>query len=264
MGSNERRAREKEQTREKILAAARDLILRDGFEAVSLRKIAESIEYTAPAIYSHFPDKHHLLLDLCCQDYGALREAMRGAEAIADPVERLRHIGRAYVDFALEHPVQYRFMFMTTFPDSAPKPEDVPEGYPTPGDPDEDAYAFLQAAVAECIKAGAFQAAFRDVHVVTQICWAAAHGMVSLFITHGRDPWVDFRKPRESAFLLLDSSLDGMLKEPRGPKAMQASSRRPREAAKPSAPITEITPHVPSKLLKRAAVTKPVSRRASR
>ncbi len=218
MGSQERRARERNATRERILAAARDLFVREGFEKVTLRRIAEAIEYTPAALYVHFEDKHALMSALCDQDFGLLREAMRTADAIEDPVERVRAIGGAYVDFALAHPHHYRFMFMTAWP-SEEESTLIMEGDEKKaikhGDPDEDAFAFLRHAVAACIEQGRFKEPYTDVGVVTQMCWASAHGIVSLFITHGHDPWVDFRSPHRSAHQLLDAVLDGMVAAPR-------------------------------------------------
>lgn len=211
MTSMDRRAREKAETRRKILEAARDLFLQEGVESVSMRKIADAIEYTAAAIYVHFPDKQSLILALCDEDFGALREAMAQADGIVDPVERLRAVGRIYVDFALEHPHHYRFMFMTTHPNDAKMVEQMPEC--GKGNPDEDAYALLMKIVKDCIEAGRFKPQYADVRVVTQAHWAAAHAVVSLYITHGKDPWVDFTQPRETAYLLMDACMDGMLAE---------------------------------------------------
>ncbi|MBM4108420.1 MAG: TetR/AcrR family transcriptional regulator [Phycisphaerae bacterium] len=219
MTSAQRRAREKAGTRERILAAARDLVVRHGFDAVSLRDIARAIDYTAPALYTHFRDKHDLLAALCDRDFGLLRDSMRATERIKDPVARLRAIGRRYVDFAFEHPNQYRFMFMEPWPADAPAIDGRPDGSIRHGDPDQDAYAFLKVAVAACIKAGRLRAEFRDTHIVTQVVWAAAHGVVSLFLTHGHDPWVSFKRPRATALKLVDAALRGMERNPRPRRA---------------------------------------------
>jgi AcrR family transcriptional regulator len=208
MGSVGRRAREKAETREKILGAARSLFIEHGYESVSMRKVAEAIEYTAAAIYSHFPDKQRLMVALCDQDFGSLREAMRHVEAIRDPVEKLRAMGRAYVDFALEHPHHYRFMFMSPHPSD---PELIKECEGKHGNPDQDGYAFLHRVVGECLEQKRFVKPYRDHAMLTQLHWAAAHGVVSLFITHGKDPWVDFTRPKETAYALLDVVLAGMM-----------------------------------------------------
>src|SRR5690349_9461387 len=109
MGPRERKERERADVRERILDAARELFARDGVEAVTMRAIAERIEYSPPVIYSHFADKHALIQELCYRDMRALAQAFGRIGRIEDPVERVRQIGRAYIDFALEHPQQYRF-----------------------------------------------------------------------------------------------------------------------------------------------------------
>lgn len=212
-----------------ILAAARELFVREGAAAVTMRRIADAIEYTAPALYSHFKDKHALMRALCESDFGMLREAMRGLEAIADPVERVRALGRAYVDFALDHPHHYRFMFMMTWPqeiEQIPPEEDC-----GCGNPDHDAYAFLRESIRACIEARRLRPEFSDPHLATQACWGAAHGVVSLFITHGRDQWVDFKAPRECAYLLIDGFVTGMVAAG-GAKA--GGGRSGRAGAKPA------------------------------
>src|SRR5215213_11936500 len=69
MGTRERRDREREEIRAKILDAARDLFASQGYEAVSMRKIAEAIEYSPTAIYVHFDDKADLMRELCIRDF---------------------------------------------------------------------------------------------------------------------------------------------------------------------------------------------------
>ena len=76
MGVKERREREREETRAKITDAARELFAREGYDAVSMRRIAEAIEYSPTAIYVHFKDKEALFQDLCRQDFGKLAEGL--------------------------------------------------------------------------------------------------------------------------------------------------------------------------------------------
>ena len=72
MGVQERREREKKELKQEILDAARDLFVREGFENVSMRKIAEKIEYSPTAIYLHFKDKEALVHELCLHDFRVL------------------------------------------------------------------------------------------------------------------------------------------------------------------------------------------------
>lgn len=89
MGSQERREKEREEVRAKILDAC-ELFVTHGYEAVTMRKIAAKIDYTATALYTHFADKESLLLALCDADFLALRHAFDRIAQIVDPIERLR------------------------------------------------------------------------------------------------------------------------------------------------------------------------------
>src|SRR3954469_23021435 len=116
MGSNERREREREEVRTKILNAARELFVSEGYDAVTMRKIAQRIEYTPTAIYFHFKDKAALVRELCGVDFLPLAKSHGGLEKFEAPLEKLTCIGYANVEFAPEHPNRYRLMFMTPLP----------------------------------------------------------------------------------------------------------------------------------------------------
>lgn len=207
MGSAERRKREAAETRQKILDAARDLFVQNGFDATSMRAIAERIEYTPTAIYHHFQNKEALLDELCSQDFRELARAFQRIGEVADPVERIVRAGKAYVDFGLEHPQHYEFMFMTRRPTS----HDTTNG-PAKGDPGEDAYAFLRAAVAEAIEGGRFKDEYDDPDAVAQILWGSLHGQLSLRITKAEDPWVEFGEARKTTDLVCKALIHGMAK----------------------------------------------------
>src|SRR3990170_2613737 len=123
MGSAERRTRERTETRQRILDAAREMFVERGYEATTMRAIADRIEYTPTAIYHHFKNKEALLAELCIADFRALATAFQKLGRIEDPVERLRRTGEAYVEFGLRHPMQYQLMFMTR------KPPEVVSGH---------------------------------------------------------------------------------------------------------------------------------------
>src|SRR5215813_14075270 len=148
MGPKQRRERERAEIREKILEAARELFVSEGYEAVTMRKIAERIEYSPTAIYLHFKDKEALLEELCGNDFRTLAHRFVDFAQIRDPIERLRRSGAAYVDFALSHPQHYRLMFMTPTPEHKPSAENLA----FKGKPEDDAYAFLRATMAQAIE----------------------------------------------------------------------------------------------------------------
>jgi AcrR family transcriptional regulator len=197
MGSTERREREREEVRRKILDAARDLFVAEGYDRVTMRRIAEAIEYSPTAIYLHFEDKDDLVLALCREDFGRLLAAMERQAPPQDPVEWLRQLGRAYAGFALENPNHYRFMFL-----SPRKPEHQPE----PTDPGHQSYEVLRSAVARAVLTGAFVPG-GDVDTIAQVMWSSVHGAVALLITMRTDCW-----PRPPVDNLIDETIEAGLR----------------------------------------------------
>ncbi len=211
MGTTERRERERQELRTRILDAARELFADEGYDAVTMRRIAEKIEYSPTAIYFHFRDKQALIRELCDEDFGALAGQFQKIARIADPIDRLRQIGRAYVGFAMSHRNHYRLMFMTPHPDSL-RPEDSRLKH---GNPEEDAYAFLKATVAEAIAGGHLRPELSDPDLVSQMVWAGTHGVVSLHIAKCKDAWVDWRDPIETAHTQIEVLIRGLVRQER-------------------------------------------------
>lgn len=212
MGSRERRTRERLETRRRILDAAREMFVRKGYEATTMRAIADRLEYTATALYHHFRSKDELLTELAAADFRSLAEAFHRIGQIADPIERLGRVGAAYVDFALEHPMQYQLMFMT------PHPVMDVRGI-TRGDPSQDAYAFLRQAWADAIASGRLRPEYRDPEELAQMCWSSLHGLLALHIIkhqpkqQGAD-WIQWRDARSTAARLSDALLRGLVQRP--------------------------------------------------
>jgi AcrR family transcriptional regulator len=206
MGSEERRQRERDELREKILDAARDLFLECGYEGVTMRKVAERIEYSPTAIYLHFADKETMFRELCTADFSKLAGAFQMAALIADPVERLRKCAEIYIQFAVDHPNHYRLMFMTPNP-ATPSEESLAHK----GDPNRDSYAFLQSLVRSAMETGLFRAEYKDADLVAQTLWAAVHGVASLEITLKCNDWVQWPSLSERTQTMLDGILRGLL-----------------------------------------------------
>jgi len=209
MGVKERREREKSETRDRILDAARELFVTEGYEGVSMRRVAEKIEYSPTAIYVHFADKLELFRELCQQDFARLAEVFQSSAMSTDPVERLKQIGRTYIDFGVHYPNHYKFMFMTPHPLIEPNEEECDKM----GNPELDAYAFLKWAVQQAISAGRLREELGDADLVSQTLWAAVHGVISLSIAKGTDAWVDWRPVQERAETMLDITMRGLMRE---------------------------------------------------
>ena len=111
MGTTERRERQKLETRRGILAAARKIAREEGWAAVTIRRVAEMIEYSPPIIYEYFAGKDAILGDLQCLGFDLLADTMRAAgEGAADPTDRISRMGLAYWRFAHESPELYQLM----------------------------------------------------------------------------------------------------------------------------------------------------------
>lgn len=205
--SRTRRDREKAETRRRILEAARELFTTQGYAQSSMRRIADQIGYTATAIYHHFRDKDALLNELCLNDFRALNDALRHMDQIDDPITKLRLMGQNYVKFALAHPQQFRFMFLVERP--MPGPDKVTI------DPTEDGYAFLISNIREAIDRGLLRPEYTDAELVAQVVWAGVHGLsaIHLHSPEKHHPWLDLRDPDETANVLTEVLLRGLLRE---------------------------------------------------
>src|SRR5262249_13208509 len=148
------REREKEELRQVILDAARELFAKEGYESVSMRRIAEKIEYSPTTIYLYFADKADLLFSICEETFAKLCKKMETIRTeCADPVEALKKGSRAYVEFGLKYPNHYRVTFMLHHAHI----EGGVERYLREGSMGMKAYGHLRAVVEECIAQGKFK-----------------------------------------------------------------------------------------------------------
>ena len=208
--------------------AARTLFAGEGYEAVSMRRIADAIEYSPTAIYVHFADKAALLREICREDFAALAGVFAALAAVKDPVERIRRIGYAYVDFAVKYPNHYQLMFMTKHPPQELEAEDLARK----GRPEEDAYAFLRAAATEAIEQGRVNRGVpRDADLLAQTLWAGPYGVAGIELIHCSGPWIALRPLRDRTRLMVDIGIDGLFTAARSSKKTPAAEK-PRTARK--------------------------------
>jgi AcrR family transcriptional regulator len=205
MGPKERRAREREETRTVILDAARELFVSEGYDAVTMRRIADRIEYSPTAIYFHFRDKEALLKELCESDFLTLAQQFVKIAQVKDPIERLRRTGLAYIDFGMNNPNHYRLMFMTPHPPVAHDDEILRKG-----NPEEDAYAFLRGIITDCIEQGRFRGDLKDPDLVSQVVWSGVHGVISLNIAKCNDDWIEWKPLKKRAQLAVEVLIKGL------------------------------------------------------
>src|SRR5215204_314282 len=112
MGIKERQDRERQAVRHGILEAARDLFVSEGYRNVSIRKIAERIEYSPAAIYSYFPSKDDIFFALAEEGFRLLVESGASCVHVADPFDRLRAGLWAFYQFSKTHPEYFDLMFV--------------------------------------------------------------------------------------------------------------------------------------------------------
>ena len=206
MTPRERRDKERQEARARILEAARTEFAERGFEAATTRRIAERAGYTTGALFFHFKDKESMLRELCDADFLALREAFgRRLESVADPRERLNAIGRSYLEFAIGYPNHYRLLFMTPHPERSVDVSSLERG-----NPEQDAYALLVETVKSALAAGVFRPEYNDADLVAQVLWSGMHGLAALFLTKESDPWVPWRPLPQRAGVMLDALLRGL------------------------------------------------------
>ena len=185
MGIAERRERQKENLRQVIFDAASELFAQEGYANVSMRKIAEKIEYSPTTIYLYFKDKNELLKFICEETFAKLGEQIREiSEPETDEIEALRKGLLAYVHFGLEHPNHYEVVFnMPIFN----QPHD--EEYKYEGSMGQRTFDYLRSQVAGCVAAGKLKKG--DVDAMSQMLWAGIHGVVSLLNNHLDFPFVE-------------------------------------------------------------------------
>lgn len=218
MSSADRIERERLAKRARILDAARTLFLERGVEAVTLREIAQRIEYSTTAIYVHFKDKAALVAAMLDEDFAQFSRSLEHMAEVADPVERLAALHDAYLDFALAMPHHYQLLFLTPGTNAQPEAKE-PTGIA--------GYRVLHSTIAACIAAHRLRPELDDVDAVAQIVWAGVHGLASLLIVMGARPVFRWRDRETLRRMQVDVMLHGILREPRPPRA-QGTRRPPR------------------------------------
>ena len=180
MAIEDRRERERLARRALIVSAARRLAEAEGRDAVTTRRLSTEIEYSQPVLYKHFSGMEQIADAVALDGFGELTEAMREAAAgAASPRDALTRIALAYLGYAGDHAVVYDAMFTRTSAlhfaaDDTPPP--------------------LRSAFAELHQAVDRVAGERDVDTLTEVLWAALHGLVTLARARRLRP--DYEKDR--------------------------------------------------------------------
>ncbi len=212
--SEQRRERERAALTERILDAAREMFVRDGYEAVTLRKIAKAIEYSPAAIYQYFEDKQALVKAIMRADYLALRDTLLECLQIADPVERVIEMARRYAVWGISHPNHYRLLLLPPPAWTAAKQGMMQQEEPPIN---KDALYLLHSFVEEGIRLGLLKGSYVDAGLIAATLWAGLHGLVLLEIAmYEREPFrlnVVGKSFEERFEMIIRIFRDGLLKE---------------------------------------------------
>ena len=201
MGIKERKELEKQEMRKLILDTAMKLFLEKGFENITLRHIAEKIEYSPATIYLYFKDKDEIIYTLHREGFEKLYMWQQKILTIKDPLKRLHRHAEMYVSFALENPEYYDLMFIERAPFRKIKEMKCKDGINW--DIGMRSYDLLRKNIEDCIEAGVFQNT--NIEVAAFSMWAYVHGIVSLII---RDRCIMF--PEQHLDDLVKGALDFM------------------------------------------------------
>jgi AcrR family transcriptional regulator len=174
----ERRRRElREEARRSILAAAEALLVEDGYERFSMRRLANRCGYTAPTIYHYFGDKRRLLDAVLEDGFRRILVRLRRVRRSADPADSVRAQLTAFVRMSLENPMHYRLL-------AIPRPDDAP-----PPASAEAAREQFELPLATLLRAGRLRAG--SVEEAVQCLWAVLHGVISLRTGSPDAKWVE-------------------------------------------------------------------------
>ena len=176
MGTKERQDRERQAVTAAILDAARELFLVEGYANVSIRKIAERIEYSPAAIYSYYASKDDIFLALANEGFHRLAAKVRAAMVTGDPLENVRACWWAFYEFAKDEPEYFLLMFVDR---SVPRITQEWEGFEFL----QELLANAVNAVQKAIDAGAFPATLNP-NAAMHMLWASLIGPAVVGIRH--------------------------------------------------------------------------------
>jgi len=189
-----RREKQKAELRSELVAAAHKLVQEEGYEGLTIRKLAKRVGYAPMSVYSYFADKQDILFALAEDAFETLARRIEEHPS-DDPVEALQAVMTEYAAFGLGNPNEYRTVFMTekTRPPEGRSFQEMHEANP--------AMKVLITRVEACVAAGKLQG---DPRAIATMLWAVGHGTISLLITF---PFYPFGDPQAFVKRMCDFQL---------------------------------------------------------
>lgn len=192
-----RREKQRIETRAELVTAAHAIVKDEGYEALTIRKLAERVGLATMSVYSYFADKQAILTAVAEDTFETLARRIERKEP-PDPIEALRIGLREYVVFGMENPNEYRTIFMT-----AQVHEHEDESFEKL-ETQNPAFQGLLRAVNRAIEASKLKG---DPRAISTILWTVSHGAVSLMLTFEKYP---FGEPVEYAGRVIDLAIDAL------------------------------------------------------
>lgn len=196
MGVTERRLRQKEEVRTRILETAWQMVKDDGWQSLSIRKIADAIEYSVPVIYDLFENKEAILLEFGKQGFELLTKKLRQAsQKHTDPANQIKAIADAYWSFAFRNKEYYQLMFGLGMPGCEVE-KCIPER------------AMFRTLIMEPINAIIEKHKTKGVNVCFKYhtFWSVMHGLISIKMMANAEVSDELNK------MVLDDAIEGFIK----------------------------------------------------
>lgn len=189
-----RREKHKAELRGELVEAAHKLVQEEGYEGLTIRKLAKRVGYAPMSVYSYFADKQDILFALAEDAFETLARRIEEHPS-DDPIEALQAVMTEYAAFGLGNPNEYRTVFMTekTRPPEGKTFAEMEEGNP--------AMKVLISRVEACVAAGKLKG---DPRAIATMLWAVGHGTISLLITF---PFYPFGDPQAFVKRMCNSTL---------------------------------------------------------
>lgn len=199
MGISERRLRQKEEVRSNILTTAWQIVKDEGWQSLSIRKIADAIEYSVPVVYDHFENKECILMEFAKEGFCQLARKMQQAKARqTDPAKQLKAMADAYWNFAFKNKEYYQVMFnlgiaaCTDVDDCTCLPEKIS----------------FRSLVSDSITAILVKNKRTDISVClkSHTFWSVIHGLISIKMMRTSDVSEELNK------MVMDDAIEGFIK----------------------------------------------------
>ena len=198
MGISERRLRQKEEVRSNILATAWQIVKEEGWQALSIRKIADAIEYSVPVVYDHFVNKECILVEFAREGFCLLAKKMQQAKnKHTDPAQQLKAMADAYWNFAFKNKEYYQVMFSLGIPCSEiDNCNCLPEKIS------------FRSLVTDSISAILVKNKRTDISTFlkSHTFWSVIHGLISIKMMRTSDVSEDLNK------MVMDDAIEGFIK----------------------------------------------------